>query len=62
MGAAHMENRLEEALGVLGPIVIWVFFGGVGRGKAPDTLIGTAHQGAPQVVSAYMPVPGFQQQ
>lgn len=39
-----MESRLEEALGVLGPIVIWVFFGGVGRGKAPDTLIGTAHK------------------
>lgn len=34
MGAAHMENRLEEALGVLGPIVIWVFvffLGGGGR-------------------------------
>lgn len=30
MGATHMENRLEEALGVLGPIVIWVFFGGGG--------------------------------
>lgn len=61
MGAARMENRLEEALGVLGPIVIWVFWGGLG-GKAPDTLTGTAHQGTQQVVSAYMPVPGFQQQ
>lgn len=62
MGATHMENRLEEALGVLGPIVIWVFVFFLGGGEALDTLIGTAHQGAQQVVSAYMPVPGFQQQ
>lgn len=32
-----MENRLEEALGVLGPIVIWVFFGGV-RGEGSRQL------------------------
>lgn len=33
MGAAHMENRLEEALGVLGPIVIWVFVFFLGGGR-----------------------------
>lgn len=44
MGTACMENRLEEALGVLGPIVIWFGRGGdffifyFFKEKAPDTL------------------------
>lgn len=58
MGAARMENRLEEAFRSSGSHSLFFFF----KEKASDILIETVHQEAQQVVSACMPVPGFQQQ
>lgn len=56
----HGEHRLEEALGAL--MLFWVPQPSVLLGRGYRHSMERVHQEAQQIISAYMLVPGFQQQ